>query len=75
MQNLSVILCEDANDAIKKGYVYIASEFTAVELRTAVVVKNGTVNGNSTVDLVLQDANGKKYVAMITGNLLKSIPL
>ena len=40
----------------------------------AVVVRKGTVGGNSTVDLVLKDESGQKFVVMLTGALVKSIP-
>jgi hypothetical protein len=45
-----------------------------LEIKTAVVVKDGTVGHNSTVDLVLEDAEGNRYVAILTGTLLRGIP-
>lgn len=74
MQHLPVVVCEDANDAIAKGFVYREPKFTPVEIESVVVVRKGTTGGKSTVDLVLQDASGKKFVVMLTGNLIKSIP-
>lgn len=74
MSHLSVTMCEDAQDAVAKGFNYEAPEFTAVSVEKVVVVKRGTVNNNSTVDFVLVDETGKKYVFMVTGHLLKSIP-
>lgn len=73
MQHLEVNICADAEDAVKRGFVY-REGFKAVSVEKAVVVRNGTVEGNATVDFILQDEEGKKYVFMITGNLLKSIP-
>lgn len=35
----------------------------------AIVVPNGTVTNKPTVDLQIVDADGNKYVAMITGSL------
>lgn len=42
-------------------------------IKEAVIVKNGTQGGNATIDLIFVDANGQKYVAMITANLLKQV--
>lgn len=56
-----------------KGFQY-GAEFIPVVIDTVVVVGNGTELGNSTVDLILTDADGQKYVALITGQLLKAIP-
>lgn len=76
MQHLDVVICRDGNDAIAQGHVYSAENgFTAVEIEKAVVVQNGTERGNSTVDLIFRDQQGNKYVVMLTGNLLKSIPV
>ena len=72
-QHLDIIVCKDANDATEKGFVYHEG-YKPVEIDTVVVVQNGTEGGNSTVDLVMHDQQGNKYVIMITGALLKSIP-
>ena len=47
--------------------------WNAANLNKAIVVKNGTVGGNSTIDLQFQDEKGNKFVAMITAKLLKSL--
>lgn len=73
MQTLNIVICEDGKDAADKGHVYHEG-FTEVAIEKVVVVKDGTVEGNSTVDFVMQDSNGKKYMFMLTGNLLRSIP-
>lgn len=76
-QHLSVTICRDADDAISRGYNYAAApagEYKPIEVKEVVVVQKGTVNGNPSVDFVLQDEAGQKYVFMVTGNLLKSIP-
>ena len=73
MQHLNIHICEDAEDAIQKGHVY-REGVRAVEIVKVVVVRKGTESGNSTVDLVLKDREGKTFVVMLTGNLLKSIP-
>lgn len=74
--HLAVTVCADADDAIAKGYDYASkgNEFKPIEITEAVVVRKGTVGGNSTVDLVLKDEKGQKFVVMLTGALVKSIP-
>lgn len=74
MQHLNIVMCEDADDAQNKGYIYVDGSYKAVEIDTVVVVKNGTETGKPTVDIILKDQEGNKMVVMVTGNLLKSIP-
>lgn len=74
MNHLDIQVCKDGEQASEMGYNYSSEEYTAVEILKAVVVREGTESGNSTVDLILHDAHGNKYVCMITGKLLKSIP-
>lgn len=75
MQHLKVVVCENSSEAVEKGYVYSHSKgFKAIEIETVVVVRKGTEGGNSTVDLILVDEAGNKFVCMVTGALLKSIP-
>ena len=45
-----------------------------IEVKEVVVVRRGTEAGRPTVDFVLEDDSGQRFVFMITGNLLKSIP-
>lgn len=73
--NLSVVICEDAADAVAKGYDYKKLNVRPADLKKAVIVKKGTVGGRSTVDLIFEDEDGKLHVAMITGRLLKALPL
>lgn len=75
-QHLSVTICKDADDAITQGFNWAADKsIKPIEVKQAVVVRDGTKEGNTTVDFVLQDETGQRFVFMITGNLLKSIPL
>jgi hypothetical protein len=74
MNHLDVTVCDSPSDASDKGYHYSLPEYSAIEIEKVVVVRNGTEAGNSTVDLVLKDKHGKKFVVMVTGNLIKSIP-
>lgn len=71
--SLAINVCEDAADAIAKGHVY-GEDVIPVEIVRAVVVRNGTVEGKPTVDLVMKDQAGNTYVVGITGALLKMIP-
>ena len=59
--HLPIVICQDAGDAIAQGYDYASKgdEFKPIELTQAVVVRNGTVGGNPTVDFVLTDETGK----------------
>lgn len=74
MNHLDIAICEDSTEAIVRGYEYSAPEYKAVEIEKVVVIRKGTEEGNPTVDLVLRDENGNKFVVMVTGRLLKSIP-
>ena len=64
-------------DAIARGYDYArapAGEYKPIKISQAVVVRNGTEAGRPTVDFVLTDETGQKYVVMLTGALVKAIP-
>ena len=74
MNHLNIVLCEDADDAQNKVYIYVDGTYKAVEIDTVVVIKNGTETGKPTVDIILKDQEGNKMVVMVTGALLKSIP-
>lgn len=76
-QSLSVVLCDDALDAVAKGYSYSAwsTPPKPLHIDKVVVIQKGTAAGASTVDMVLVDKDGNKYVLMVTGNLLKMLPL
>lgn len=73
--NLVITICKDASDAIRQGFHYREPVFKSMQIERVVVVQNGTESGKPTVDLILVDpATGQKYVALVTGALLKSIP-
>lgn len=75
MNHLDIHICKDADDAVAKGHVYDQKDgYKMVEISKVVVVNKGTEEGNATVDLVLRDEAGNKFLVMVTGNLLKSIP-
>lgn len=74
MQSLIIKMCPDVQQAVAEGHVYTDDNFTAVKLEHVVVVRDGTIENKPTVDFVMSDDKGNKYVFMITGALLKSIP-
>ena len=77
LQNhLAITICADAEDAIAQGFDWkvVQPAVKPIEITQVVVVRNGTRTGKPTVDLVLQDDTGQRFVCMLTGALLKSIP-
>jgi hypothetical protein len=77
--HLTVTICEDAADAIARGFDYNAAQpggwpIKPIEVKNVVVVRNGTQSGKSSVDFLLEDETGQRFVFMVTGALLKSIP-
>lgn len=73
--HLPVTICKDADDAIIKGFNWSADRtIKPIEVKQAVVVRDGTQAGNSTVDFLLEDETGQRFVFLISGNLLKTIP-
>lgn len=73
-QHLAVSIVQDAGEAIEKGFLYREPEYEGISIEQIVVVRDGTIEGNPTVDFVLKDSTGKKFVVMLTGALVKSIP-
>lgn len=49
------------------------SDTTLIRLERALVVRNGTAEGKSTVDLQCVDENGKKFVIMATGRIMRGL--
>lgn len=74
-QHLNLIVFENAAEAAQNGFDYRNKEIKPVEISRVVIISKGTKNGNSTVDLILRDQQGNEYVTMVTGNLIKSLPL
>lgn len=73
--HLSITVCRDAEEATQKGFHYSTSnDYKLIEITQVVVVQDGTLSGGATVDLILTDESGQKFVVMLTGALLKSIP-
>lgn len=73
---LAIAMCDDAGDAIAKGFDYAKATppIKPIEVKQVVVVRKGTLEGRPTVDFVLEDETGQRFVFMVTGRLIKSIP-
>ena len=48
-------------------------KWTGLEVTKCVIVDKGTQEGRPTVDIQLEDKDGKKYVAMATGKIISMI--
>lgn len=68
-------VCRNAKEATQRGHFYRPPVFKPIQITNVVIVQDGTEAGKPTVDIVLQDESGQKYVVMITAALLKSLPL
>jgi hypothetical protein len=66
--SLSIHLVDSPDDAPKYG-----EEFTMIKIDKCIIVNNGTVEGNSTVDLQLSDIKGNKYLIFATGKIIESL--
>lgn len=77
MQHLDIVVCPTSDEAHARGFhkdgLYKGA--TPVAIEHVVIVKAGTQGGNPTVDLMLKDPQGNTYVVMVTGALLRSLPL
>lgn len=48
-------------------------DIRSATITKAIIVLKGTVNGNSTVDFQFESQDGAKFVAMLTGTLVKQL--
>lgn len=66
-----------ADQAVAAGFDYNqwSPQPKGLKIDKVVVVRNGTQQGRPTADLIMVDEDGNKYVTMITGALLKMLPL
>lgn len=73
--HLTLTICDDAQDAIDKGFDYNKWEKapTPLNIETAVVVRKGMQSGAATYDLLLVDSNGNKFVTLISAGLMKTM--
>lgn len=51
--NLSVAICSSPTEATRQGFFYRRPVYKPVLIEKAVIVKNGTVSGKDTVDLIM----------------------
>lgn len=74
-QTLSILAFPNAEEAEAHGFNYNEwdTKPTPATIERAVLVMNGTQEGNPTVDFILTDAAGNKYVTMITAKLLAAL--
>lgn len=47
--------------------------FKPLHCKKAIIVKNGTVEGNCTVDLQFVDDQGQKHVYFVTGKIIQAL--
>lgn len=71
--DLSITFCKDAEEAAAQGFLYREPNYLPIRVERVVVVQNGTMAGKPTVDFILVDESGQKYVFMLTAALLYSI--
>jgi len=66
---------KDADEATDYGFNYNEWDTrpNTIVATDAVIVRNGTVQGRPTIDLISVDAQGNKHVVMLTGRLLHAI--
>lgn len=69
--HLALVICDSPEDAVAKGFDYKTEK--PVEIQQAVIVRNGTESGRSTVDLIIVDEKGNKFVVMLTGSIIQMI--
>lgn len=69
--SIDVKICNTIDEA--PDYVNNGEGFQLVEITKAVIVRNGTIGGNDTIDLQFSDGKGNKFVGMVTANLLKTV--
>jgi hypothetical protein len=60
-------------DHPSKAPIFRPPEFLAAKIDHANVVRHGTTEDLSTVDLVFENEAGQKYVVLITGRLIRSL--
>lgn len=73
--HLSITVCNGADDAIAQGFNWAEQpDVQPIEVEKVVVVRGGMESGRASVDFVLRDAEGRRFVFMVTRALLQSIP-
>jgi len=78
-QHLPILVMPSVESAKNQGYDYSDGTFqgkpiTPVQIKQAILIKDGMVSGNSTVDLIMTDEAGNQMVVMLPTSLLKALP-
>jgi hypothetical protein len=60
-------------NSVAEAPTFRPPEFQAAEIDHANVVRKGTTEGKSTVDLVFSTESGQKFVVLITGRLIRNL--
>jgi len=68
---LKVLIVDSPDDA--PNYNRDTPDVRAVDIHTAIVVREGMESGKSTVDFQIVDAEGCEYIAMLTGALVQQL--
>lgn len=71
MQALEIQICDSPQEA--PNYNRDEVDIRSIEITKAVIVKGGMVSGKPTVDLQMQTKDGCRFVAMLTGELVKGL--
>ena len=69
MESVKITMHETSLDAPN----YTSPEYLGASLEAAVIVGQGTTDGNATVDLVFTTPDGQKYITMTTAAILDGI--
>ena len=71
MKRVTIKICDTVEDA--PNYNTNGEGFEKATFVQAIVVRNGTEEGQDTVDLQFIDENGHKFIAMTTANIIKTL--
>ncbi len=70
--SMSVSVSIKSADSVGKAPKY-GPEVVGLELEECVIVSKGTHHGLPSVDLVMKDENGKRYLVMTTGRVMEQL--
>lgn len=70
---LALKVCKSSDEAIEMGYTYREPEHLPIQVKEVLIVKEGMESGKSSIDFILVDGNGQKYVFILTENLINMV--
>ena len=70
MNSVNIKICDTVEDA--PNYKKMGG-YTSLSIGDFVIVGQGRQSGRPTIDVLLTDDEGKRYVAMITGTLVEML--